>query len=560
MAPWPVKDLPAAPPYTFRNILSIIGPGTIALSVSIGTGEWILGPQASVKAGLVILWIVTLSVFFQLILNFQFIRYSLYTGEPATQGFMRTAPGPKFWGVVYVLMALCQFGWPAWAANSAAPLFAAFTGHLPIKGQNDNAMFVMGISNFLLAVVIVAMGGKVERMLEWVNWFMVIFIFGFLVVACVWFVPGKIWGDAFMGHFQFGDFGKMTGNVDWILLGGFAAFAGNGGMGNVVATNWIRDKGFGMGSLVGYIPSAIGGKVVKVSPTGSVFPPTPENMSRWKTWWRYVRVDQVWVWAVGCILGMYFNVILAVHFIPPGTQVSGLQAGAFLADRIREQGGSIMAFLALLNGFWILWGSQLVIVDCFTRLATDVLWSTSPRVRALAKDDIRKVYYVLVLVFATWGCIAINVISDPGVLVKIAANVAGFIFVVVGIHILVVQHKLMPKEVRSPAWQQGVVVLAVLFFGFFAFMNAKKLWNDLTKPKSASAAAAVDQFAAGDRPVDLEAVEEDHVRVLARLQRPLAFGDARDRGGDEARPADRGGEIEPQRLHAVPHEVDHPRG
>ena len=47
--------------------------------------------------------------------------------------------------------------------------------------------------------------------------------------------------------------------IDWGLIGALAATAGSGGLGNLTVTNWIRDKGFGMGAKVGAIPSAVGG-------------------------------------------------------------------------------------------------------------------------------------------------------------------------------------------------------------------------------------------------------------------------------------------------------------
>ena len=140
MAPWSVKDLPEPRPFTFRNILAVVGPGAIALSVSIGTGEWILGPGVVVDYGATLMWIVTLSVLFQLVLNLHFIRYTVYTGEPVVNGFMRTKPGPVFWAVVYIALALCQLGWPAWAASSAAPLFTYFSGHLPSE-EVENLLF-----------------------------------------------------------------------------------------------------------------------------------------------------------------------------------------------------------------------------------------------------------------------------------------------------------------------------------------------------------------------------------------------------------------------------------
>ena len=60
--------------------------------------------------------------------------------------------------------------------------------------------------------------------------------------------------------------------IDWKLLGALAATAGSGGLGNLTVTNWVRDKGFGMGAKVGAIPSAVGGQQIQLSHVGMVFP------------------------------------------------------------------------------------------------------------------------------------------------------------------------------------------------------------------------------------------------------------------------------------------------
>jgi hypothetical protein len=422
------------------------------------------------------LWIVTVAVVLQLACNLQFMRYTVYTGEPILNGFMRTSPGPAVWGTVYVLLALCQMGWPAWAATSAAPLFGALTGRLPVE-EDTVAVLLLGISCFVMAVVIVGFGGKVERMLEIVNWFMVTFIFSFLLIVCLLFVPPRIWWEGLIGFLGLSSDYRfqlvpdtVAGRESWLVLGGFAAFAGAGGMANLMTSNWVRDKGYGMGSLVGYISSAVGGKKVRVSPVGSVFPITAENMARWKLWWRYVLADQGLVWAVGCFVGMYLNCILAVAVMPANTQMEGLASGAFQAEFLRERGGDLAAFLGFLNGFWVLFGSQLVITDGFVRISTDILWSGSSRVRRWAREDIRVIYYTLIVAFAVWGAVAIN-LARPDILVLIAANSAGFILMVAAFHSLVLNARFLPREVQAPLWQQAGVVAAVVFYGFFFLQN-----------------------------------------------------------------------------------------
>jgi hypothetical protein len=471
---WNRAELPAPPRFTVRNVLAVIGPGTIALSTSIGTGEWLLGPANVATYGFTVLWIVTLGILFQLALNLEFIRYTLYTGEPAVNGFMRTRPGPGVWSVVYILLALCQVGWPAWAALSAPTLFGAWHGRLPGDGDTQ-VIRLLGIGTFLLTIVIVAFGGKVERMLEWVNWFMVGFILLFLLAVDIAFVPARLWWEGAAGFFRFDAIPGGAGGVNWVLLGALAGFAGNGGIGNVWTSNLIRDKGFGMGSVVGYIPSAVGGKKVPVSPIGSIFALTPENLARWKTWWRYVWVDQGGVWAAGCFLGMYLNVILIAALIPPGTDMGGgLGPGALQAEYLAKTGGRWLWYLTLLNGFWILFGSQLTIVDGFARLSTDIVWTGSARARRWANDDIRRVYYGLLILFAAWGCVAIH-LTRPFLLAALAANAAGFILIVAGIHILVLNTRHLPRELRGPWWTRAGVAGAVLFYAFFFVMNLAAL-------------------------------------------------------------------------------------
>lgn len=75
---WEVADLPAPPRYKFgRAFRSILGPGIIALGASIGSGEWLLGPAITAQYGGTLLWIATIAIILQSILNTEAIRYTL---------------------------------------------------------------------------------------------------------------------------------------------------------------------------------------------------------------------------------------------------------------------------------------------------------------------------------------------------------------------------------------------------------------------------------------------------------------------------------------------------
>src|SRR5919108_1737199 len=75
-----------------------VGPSLIALGVSIGSGEWLLGPLAIGAGGFTGLGIVvTVSILFQTFYNTEVARYVVATGEVPVVGFGRIPPGFKFW-------------------------------------------------------------------------------------------------------------------------------------------------------------------------------------------------------------------------------------------------------------------------------------------------------------------------------------------------------------------------------------------------------------------------------------------------------------------------------
>ena len=54
-------------------------------------------------------------------------------------------------------------------------------------------------------------------------------------------------------------FDFLPRGTDFFLLAALVAYSGAGGVGNLTLSNWARDKGYGMGKRVGYIPAAAAG-------------------------------------------------------------------------------------------------------------------------------------------------------------------------------------------------------------------------------------------------------------------------------------------------------------
>ncbi len=334
--PWVRADLPAPPSPTGLGWLGVVGPGVIVLGLSIGSGEFLLGPAVFVRHGLSLLWVTMAAVVLQTIFNTEVMRYTLATGEPVFTGFMRTRPSATVWAWFYSALYLLQFGWPAFAGTAAGAIFFLLARRLP-EPADAGTIYLIGVGAFLACVVVLSVGRRIERTLELLNWVLVVTILGgFLALALV-FVPADRWlaGAAGLAGYDVrrGVFDLIPSGADFFLLGALVAYSGAGGVANLVLSNWARDRGYGMGGRAGYIP-ALGADKVDLAHTGFTFAGDAEAMRRWRGWWRIVRADQWGVFAGGAVLGMVLPALLYVTFLPPGIDIQGLGISAALASSV----------------------------------------------------------------------------------------------------------------------------------------------------------------------------------------------------------------------------------
>ncbi|HEX9204155.1 MAG TPA: Nramp family divalent metal transporter, partial [Vicinamibacteria bacterium] len=203
LEPWGRGELPAPPSTEGLRLLRVVGPGAIVLGASIGSGEWLIGPSALVKYGMALLWVTTAAVFFQTVFNTELVRYTLYTGESAFTGFMRTKPHSTFWAWTYSALYFLQSGWPGWAGASAAAVFFLVAGRAA-GPEERHTLYRTGLLVYSVCLCLLLFGGRrIERMLELLNWIMVIAILGSLLVLCLVFAtPGQFLGMG-LGFFGF---------------------------------------------------------------------------------------------------------------------------------------------------------------------------------------------------------------------------------------------------------------------------------------------------------------------------------------------------------------------
>lgn len=462
--------MPSPPSLKFSSVIRIIGPSAIVLGVSIGSGEWLIGPSNVILYGPYILWIATVSILLQTFLNLEMVRYTMYTGEPIFNGMLRLYPGPKFWGPLLIVLSILERAWPAWAFASATAVAAAVLGRIPGAADSQLVM-ITGVILALIIVGIVSIGGTVERALEIAQWIMVFFIIGLLLILNIAAASLNAAVEVAKGFFTFG---YIPSGATIILLGALAGYAGAGGLNNTTISNYYRDKGFGMGAKVGAIPSLIGGKKITVSPVGKVFRTDAENLRRWRIWRTIAWIDIVGIFTLGAFVGMYLPTLLAYALIPQGTNLPTWGVAAYQGEYFSKLWGPIGWALALLAGFWILFSTQLGSTDMITRTLVDLIWQASERVRRWARGEIRRLYYTVLAFIVIWIIFAFILYYALGIVplawILMVANISNVVLALTASATIYINRKWLPKEIRMPIWSAIILVIGVIFWSTFAIL------------------------------------------------------------------------------------------
>ena len=250
----------------------------ILVGVGVASGEYILFPYIASKAGLAFLWAAVVGVAMQFFVNMEIERYTLATGQTAITGFSRLW---KPWGLILVLLALLATSWPGWATSAATVATFAFGGGDPV---------VIAVAALFAIGATLTSSPVVYQTVERLEFLKVGAMLVFIVIALFAAISSTAYSDTTETVTSFGAF---PSEVDLAILVGALAAAGAGGANNLVQSNWIRDKGFGMGRYAPRIVSPITGEE-EAAPSGQRyrFPDDEANMSRWREWWRRANLEQ----------------------------------------------------------------------------------------------------------------------------------------------------------------------------------------------------------------------------------------------------------------------------
>lgn len=451
--PLGLRDLP--PPLPLRKLL---GPSFIILGLGLGSGEIILWPYLTSNYGLGLVWAIVIGVTMQFFINMEVERYALIYGESIFVGFARWLRLLPLW---FILSTFLGFGWPG-IGLAGATLITEATGSPSLK--------FIAICLFLLIGLILSAGKQLYRTVETLQKYLILFGTPFILLLVFFLARATDWIALGRGLFGIGrGFHFLPADLSLPVFLAALAFSGAGGNLNLAQSFYIRDKGYGMGKYSDHIGNLFkSASSPATSLTGSTFPLTSNNLSKFHRWWEVVNLEHFLVfWALGLItmLGLAFLAYTTAYGMPGNTNSIHFVINEAAAIAGRTFPVLEFAFLAVTG--LMLTATQLTVLDSTSRIITENILLT----RGAHISNITRLYYLVL-----WGQIFFGItiillgFTQPRQLIVTSANINAFAMFVYSGLLLYLNNFRLPHALRPSPVRNIFLLGTCLFFGFLCLL------------------------------------------------------------------------------------------
>ena len=444
------RDLPPVP-----RLRALLGPSIILVGLSIGSGEFVLWPRLTAQFGFAVFWAAWIGVTIQFFLNMEIERYTLATGESAVVGFLRLS---RVFGPVFLVCGTLPWIWPGWATG-AGTLLSWQLGGNPV---------VYAVVGLVLCGAVLSLGPVVYRTVEVLQIVLVATIFAGLLYLFARLVSLEALGELARGAVRLG---HVPDDIELPLLLGALAFAGAGGTVNLAQSNYIRDKGYGMGHWMGRLTSPFTGREEASDDLGHVFEPDAENMARWRLWWRRANVEHAVSFYLLCVLSLALLCTITYALLEPGAPVA--EGFGFIrdqADALNARFGRSAELCFLGAGIAVLVSTELALLDAVTRVVADVIHASL--LRESRRWTLSRLYFAVLWGFIAFGVAVLLVgLDQPLTLLVLSSCLnAGVMFLYSGLliwlNLATFGGRLRPHPLRIVA-----LAISLLFFGYFSLLT-----------------------------------------------------------------------------------------
>jgi hypothetical protein len=286
-------------PQLQKTLWQLLGPSILFVALSLNGGELLLWPSLVANFSLKILWPIPIILVLQFIVNTEIERYALTTGRSTEESLVGSI---RWLAVVFAFTVAATLIWPAWmstAGNLAAELI------LPPTATDEIARNVGLIITicFLLLVVIVFRSRQSYKVIETISKVGLIVALGTIAITVSLNFRLDILWEGLVGLFSWGYVPVDLPRFDFL---GALAFGGVAGVLNLVQSEWILDKKYGVAQL----PQELQDKV-ELETVGS--------RARFREWFRTVNKEHFVLFFCANIFSIFLLAYLGRLLLPLGS-------------------------------------------------------------------------------------------------------------------------------------------------------------------------------------------------------------------------------------------------
>ena len=359
-------------------------------------------------------------------------------------------------------------------------------------GLKHDALYVpwFAIATLLLVGIVLTSSPVVYNTVETLQSYLVLLIFIIAIILGVLIIKPYAVMAMLSGILNVGGLPAADSGLEFMALLGALAFAGAGGTMNLGQSNFIRDKGYGMGKYIGRITSPLTGNEEAIADIGFHFHHTPENMRRWRDWWRAANIEHFFSFYLTCVVSLMLLALISysLFYGPDGQLLPGMEQfgggmdfiwgeANLIQSRFSNQlVGNALRMLFLVMGMALLFTTELGVLDAAARISADII-----KINVLRENPrwtLARLYF-----FILWAEILLSVVilavgfSEPLYLLKMSAAMNGMVMCIYGMLLLYLNLKIMPRSLAITPLRFVAMVWACAFFGYFSLQAIQlEIW------------------------------------------------------------------------------------
>jgi len=336
-----------------------------------------------------------------------------------------------------------------------------------LTGLPEDSYKIIATIALLALALAVTLSPVVYNTLEKVEGVLVAVILVFMVVAIVIATDASSWtGIVTKAPAGAANIPSYLNEIGVAAIFGAVVFSGAGGCNNLVQSNYIRDKGMGMGQRIPNIVSPITGEEQAEPSLGYMVRPNEENLRRWRQWWKVANQEQILTFYICGLLTLIGLSVLVYSTL--GLSATATDDISFIQKEAAVLGQHIapwFQYFFYAAGFAVLLSTNIGVVDYVSRLTADSFKVSFLKESTFWSES--KIYITVVWLMCIVGGAIIWTGIEPLVLLIIASVGGGFAMFFYSGLLIRLNTKYLPEPIRLRGWRIVFMALAFLLYASF---------------------------------------------------------------------------------------------